>query len=95
MVRKSSPERSPYAVLRFPSGFRSDSVTTIVATLIFILTVTVSRADSITFSNIVAGELLTSSAWGVYSGYRQGDPGVTNKWYRWVVKVEKTGPEST
>jgi hypothetical protein len=50
-----------------------------------------ARADGITYSVHAGGEWLTSSSSGDYIGYRQGDSGVTNNWYRWVVKVEKTG----
>lgn len=51
-----------------------------------------AHADSITYTVLVGGEWLTTATHTtLYEGYRQGETGVTNNWYRWVVKVEKTG----
>jgi hypothetical protein len=53
-----------------------------------------AKADTLSLTNLVEGELLTTATHStLYRGYRQGDPGVTNNWYRWVVKAETTGPD--
>ena len=57
-------------------------------TSLMLLPAVATAADWLRASNVTV-EAITDSHNALYDGYRPGDSGVTNQWYRWITKYEK------